>query len=215
MHIIRKNNHCIRVFLLFLSVLILNSCATPPQLVVNTENVCNIFQQYPQWYKANLRVARRWGVPIAVQMAIIKQESSFISDARPPRTKLLWVIPWKRPSTAFGYCQALDMTWQDYEKAKGGYWDRRNDYRDATDFMGWYIDEAHRQLGIPKNDAFRLYLIYHEGIHGYQTKTYKAKLWLINVAHRVSYQAKLYQAQLNQCYGGHRAHRPVAPTNLA
>jgi hypothetical protein len=32
-------------------------------------------------------------------MAIIHQESKFDPSARPQRTKLLWVIPWTRPSS--------------------------------------------------------------------------------------------------------------------
>ena len=42
-------------------------------------------------------------------MAIIKQESSFIADAKPDRRKLLGFIPWKRKSSARGYAQAIDL----------------------------------------------------------------------------------------------------------
>jgi hypothetical protein len=52
-------------------------------------------------------------------MSFVYQESSFQSDAKPDRTKLLWVIPWKRKSTAVGYSQALNMTWEDYKDETG------------------------------------------------------------------------------------------------
>ena len=49
-------------------------------------------------------------------MAFILQESSYIQGAKPERTKLLGFIPWKRKSSAFGYAQALDGTWERYKK---------------------------------------------------------------------------------------------------
>jgi len=39
----------------------------------------------------------RWGTPIHVQLAIIRQESTFKFNARPPRKKLVGFIPWNRP----------------------------------------------------------------------------------------------------------------------
>ena len=71
------------------------------------------------WYKAAKKSEKRWGTPVHVQMSIIRQESSFHSDARPPRTQLLGFIPWKRPSDAYGYAQALDSTWDWYRKDAG------------------------------------------------------------------------------------------------
>jgi hypothetical protein len=37
-----------------------------------------------------------------VQMAIMKQESAFVADARPPRDWFLGFIPLGRPSSAYG-----------------------------------------------------------------------------------------------------------------
>jgi len=50
-------------------------------------------------------------------MAIIRQESSFQADAQPPRSRILWIIPGPRPSSAYGYSQALDGTWDWYRQA--------------------------------------------------------------------------------------------------
>ena len=55
------------------------------------------------------------------------------------------------------------------------------------------------KAGIPRSDAYSLYLAYHEGIGGYKRKTYLQKPWLIQVAHKVKARSQLYQAQLNQC----------------
>ena len=180
-------------------VFVLISCVSRPPADVN--NACNIFRQYPQWYRDTKDVERRWRVPVAVQMAIIHQESKFDGRAKPPRTKLLSIIPWKRPSTAYGYSQALHATWRQYKRAEGGggVWATRNAFDDAVDFVGWYANQANRRAGIPRDDAYRLYLAYHEGIGGYQRKTYLKKPWLILVARKVKARSQIFQAQLNQC----------------
>ena len=177
---------------------LLSSCVTKPPRDV--DNLCHIFKQYPDWYVAAKGVAYRWKVPISVQMAIIHQESKFDGRARPKRKKLLWVIPWKRPSSAYGYTQALRTTWKVYKKSKDGRrWSSRNDFNDAVDFIGWYVNQAHIRAGIRRNDAYNLYLAYHEGIGGYQRQTYLKKPWLIQVAKKVNLRTQVYHTQLMRC----------------
>lgn len=158
-----------------------------------------MFNQYPQWKAHAQDVERRWRVPVHIQMAIIHQESKFDAHAQPKRTKLLWIIPWNRPSTAYGYSQALQSTWSHYKKTNGGFWSSRDSFSDAVDFIGWYADIAHRKAGIPREDAYSLYLAYHEGVGGYQRKTYLNKKWLLDVAHKVMARSELYKAQLKMC----------------
>ncbi|ARH00283.1 hypothetical protein [Legionella micdadei] len=188
-----------KTFLLIVFSFLLISCVSKPPSDVN--NICRIFHQYPQWYRDAKDVERRWRISIPVQMAIIHQESKFDGRARPPHTKLLWVIPFKRPSTAYGYTQALRTTWRQYKKAEGGggMFASRDVFSDAVDFIGWYANQANRIAHIPRNDPYRLYLAYHEGIGGYQRKTYLKKPWLIQVARKVKARSQIYQAQLNQC----------------
>ena len=99
------------------SLVLVAGCATkPPE---NVANICAIFEEKGGWYKAAKKSEKRWGTPIHVQMAIMKQESTFKFNARPPRQKLLGFIPWTRPSDAYGYAQALDSTWKAYQKDTG------------------------------------------------------------------------------------------------
>ena len=177
---------------------LLTGCMTsrPPS---DVSNVCNIFKENPRWYRHAKSVEKRWLVPVPVQMAIMHQESRFVADARPPRRKLFSVIPWKRPTTAYGYSQALDGTWSLYRKSDGGYFASRTNFADAVDFIGWYANQAHRKAGIPRSNAFDLYLAYHEGIGGYQRKTFLRKGWLLPVARKVAWRAKLYHQQLSSC----------------
>ena len=116
-------------------------------------------------------------VPVAVQMATIYQESKFIGNARTPRQYALGVIPMGRQSSAYGYSQALDGTWEEYVDEVGGWGKSRDDIDDATDFMGWYMHQTTVRLGIPKTDARNQYLAYHEGRAGYARGSYKAKSW--------------------------------------
>ena len=187
-----------KIHWLFPVFLLITACTTlpPPN---NMDNICHIFRQYPQWYQDTKAVAQHFGVPVHVQMAIIHQESHFIAEAKPPRSKVLWVIPWSRPSTAYGYSQALDGTWALYKASVGRFWASRTRFYDAAHFVGWYSHNAHIRAGIPKNNAYALYLAYHEGVTGYQHRTYLKKKWLILVAKKVQLRATIYQAQLRTC----------------
>lgn len=187
----------LKIGLACLLVLLLSGCVSPVPNDVN--NICSVFKQYPKWYSDAKDVERRWLVPVAVQMAIVHQESHFNGRAKPPRTKILWIIPWTRPSTAYGYSQALDGTWAHYKKTNGGLFSARDKFGDALDFIGWYANMAHQKAGIRRNDAYSLYLAYHEGIGGYQRKTYLKKKWLMQVARKVEARAQIYQAQLAKC----------------
>lgn len=182
---------------LLFSMITLTSCVSPPPRDVN--NICHIFKEYPKWYHHAKDVENRWKVPVPVQMAIIHQESKFNGTARPPRTKLFSVIPWKRPSSAYGYTQALHGTWNQYKNSNGWVWSSRESFSDGVDFIGWYANQASVRAGIPRTDAYSLYLAYHEGVGGYQRKTYLKKNWLISVAHKVKARAALYAMQLNTC----------------
>lgn len=175
----------------------LSGCVSVPPADVN--NICHIFRQYPRWHKETLDVQHRWLVPVTVQMAIMHQESKFDARAEPKRTKLLWFIPWTRPSTAYGYSQALRSTWDLYKQSTGNVFASRSDFADAVDFIGWYANQAHRRAGISRSDAYSLYLAYHEGVTGYQRQTYLKKSWLMPVAHKVAAREQIYRAQLARC----------------
>src|SRR5690606_40708410 len=100
-----------------LALLLLAGCVSSPPR--NPADVCDMFDQRRSWYKAAERTQKRWGVPVPVTMAFINQESAFRARAKPPRSRILWIIPGPRPSDAFGYAQALDSTWSEYKRATG------------------------------------------------------------------------------------------------
>lgn len=165
----------------------------------NLDNACSILEQRPGYYRAFRATERRWGVPVHVQMATIYQESKFDSDARTPLRYSLGVIPVGRQSSAFGYSQALDGTWKEYIRDAARRGARRDNIRDATDFMGWYMKQSNQQLGIPMWDARNHYLAYHEGRTGYRRGSYNAKAWLLRVSSEVGERALVYQQQLKSC----------------
>jgi hypothetical protein len=186
-------------FLLLMAVLI-GGCATSPP--TNVENACYIFQEKPDWFDASLDVEKRYGLPIQVQLAIMRQESSFKHDAAPPRDTLLGIPMWWRISSAYGYAQVKDSTWDWYKDKTGRWFASRENYADAVDFMGWYTSVSQRTLGISKWDAYNQYLAYHEGHGGWKKKSYNKKQWLIGVAKKVDRNAQTYGAQLKNCKTG-------------
>jgi hypothetical protein len=176
----------------------LSACSKP--VPNNLSNICSMFKQYPSWYWDAQSVQKRWGLPISSLMAIVHQESHFKAGAAPPREKILWIIPWKRPTTAYGYSQAVNATWEHYKHdTGGGFFTSRDTFGDAADFIGWYARRAHKRAGIPMNNTREMYLAYHEGTGGYLQKTYLKKAWLMTVARKVQRLAWTYHWQLERC----------------
>ena len=190
-----------RLFKAAMLLLLLASCGGRSNFSAprDLDDACNIVRERPAYLTAMKATYRRWGIPVAVQMATIHQESKFVGDARTPFRYALGVIPMGRQSSAYGYSQALDDTWDEYRNETRNRSAKRDQIDDATDFMGWYMAASAERLGIPRGDARNQYLAYHEGRTGYANGSYNAKAWLVAVADRVQDRAEIYDAQLRAC----------------
>ena len=182
-----------KLFLLFLFFLI-SACSSIPK---NTADGCSIFSERYLWYKYAKKTEIKWGTPIYIQLAIIKMESDFDWLAKPERTKIFKVIPYKRPSSSFGYSQAVKGTWKQYKAETGNKFATRTRFKDSVDFIGWYTNKTEKILKISKKDAFRQYVAYHEGWGNY--KNYKNNQKIIILAKKVEKQSKKYRLQLKKC----------------
>ncbi|MCW1931314.1 transglycosylase SLT domain-containing protein [Pararhodobacter zhoushanensis] len=169
---------------------------SPPR---NLDDACALASERPAYLRAMRDTEREWNVPVPVQMAIIHAESRFDGGARTPHRYALGVIPLGRQSSAYGYSQALDGTWDEYQAATRNRRAQRDDIRDATDFIGWYAAEAQRANSIHPANARELYLAYHEGNTGYARGSYRNQAWLIAVADNVANRAVMYDQQLRTC----------------
>ncbi len=163
------------------------------------DNACTILKERPEYHRAFKATERKWGIPIHVQMATIHQESKFVPDARTPFRYVLGVIPMGRQSSAFGYSQALDATWDEYRNSAGRRSAKRDRIRDATDFMGWYMNISRKRNGISLQDARNQYLAYHEGHTGFSRASYNRKPWLVGVAGKVEARSFMYRDQIAAC----------------
>tara|TARA_E500000331_G_scaffold227510_1_gene217750 strand:+ start:40 stop:657 length:618 start_codon:yes stop_codon:yes gene_type:complete len=179
-------------FILFL--LFICSCSSIPK---NTSNSCAIFNEKYLWYKHAKKTELKWGTPIYVQLAIIKMESDFDWLAKPGRQKIFKIIPYKRPSSSFGYSQAVKGTWEQYKKETGNKLATRVRFKDSVDFIGWYTNKTTSILKISKKDTFRQYLAYHEGWGAY--KYYRNNPKVILLAKKVKKQSDKYRSQLRKC----------------
>ena len=180
--------------LLILICFFLIGCSSIPR---DTANSCSIFNEKYFWYKHTKNSQKKWGTPIYIQLAIIKMESDFDWLAKPPRQKIFKVIPFKRPSSSFGYSQAVKGTWEQYKKETGNKLAIRARFKDSVDFIGWYTNKTEKILKVSKKDAFKQYLAYHEGWGNY--KNYKKNKKVIGLAKKVEKQSKLYKNQLSKC----------------
>lgn len=165
----------------------------------NLDDACSIVDQRPHYLKAMEKTERKWDVPVPVQMAVIYQESKFIGNNRTPMKYAIGVIPLGRQSSAYGYAQALDGTWKEYQRDEGGRFAQRDDIKDATDFMGWYMNQTRDETGIELHDARNQYLAYHEGRTGFQRGSHNSKTWLLRIADEVGARAVMYDQQLRLC----------------
>ncbi len=181
-------------FFLIIIVIFISACSSIPK---NTSNSCSIFNERYLWYKHAKKVEIKWGTPIYIQLAIIKMESDFDWLAKPQRQKIFKIIPYKRPSSSFGYSQAVKGTWKQYKKETGNNYATRTRFKDSVDFIGWYTNKSTKILKISKKDAFKQYLAYHEGWGNY--KNYKNNQKVILLAKKVKIQSDKYKSQLKKC----------------
>jgi hypothetical protein len=189
--------------LAFLALIILiSSCSAgrekPPSSVADA---CRMQAEKPHWFNAMRRTEARWGVPVAVQLATIARESSFDQHARPmKRERHLVFFSREVPrSSAYGFAQAIDGTWDWYRRDTGRRRADRSNFADASDFIGWYMNLNSRVNGVALGDAYNQYLAYHEGKAGFARGTYRNKAWLPPVARDVQNWAVRYDRQLQLC----------------
>jgi len=180
--------------ILILFLFFISACSTN---TLNTTNSCQIFDKRYLWYKHAKKAQQKWGTPIYIQLAIIKAESDFDWLAKPPRQKLFKVIPFKRPSSSFGYSQAVKGTWEQYKNETGNKLATRARFKDSVDFIGWYTNKSEKILKISKKDAFKQYLAYHEGWGNF--KYYKKNKKVVRLAKKVQKQSNIYKNQLLKC----------------
>ena len=187
----------IKIKLLYFFVFsLLASCNSIPK---NTENACSIFSERYLWYKSVKKSSEKYGAPVHIILAFVNKESGFDRRARPPRTKIFKIIPYKRPSSSFGYSQAVKKTWELYKTETNSPLALRTRWRDSVFFISWYISKTNKINKIPLNDAYRQYLNYYLGWGNYAKKVYKTDKKAIIFAKSVQKQSRIYKSQLREC----------------
>ena len=175
------------------------SCSSIPKY---PQNACKIFGENYLWYKSIKKSSDTYNVPIHIILAFVNKESGFNRWAKPKRTKLFKIIPYKRPSTSFGYSQAVNKTWELYKNETENPLALRSRFKDSVMFIGWYIRKTHKINKIPLNDPYRQYLNYYLGWGSYAKKKYKTDKNSIIFAKNVEKQSRIYKNQLQECKKG-------------
>ena len=186
------NKNLIYLIIFFL----LASCSSVPKYPANA---CKIFGERYLWYKYIKKSSTTYDVPVHMILAFVKKESGFDRWARPKRTKLFKVIPYKRPSSSLGYSQAVKKTWELYKTETDNPLALRTRFKDSVMFIGWYIKKTNKINKIPLNDSYRQYLNYYLGWGNYSREAYKTDKKAIIYAKKVQKQAGIYKKQLKEC----------------
>jgi len=180
----------------FIVFFILASCSSVPKY---PQNACKIFGENYLWYKSAKKSSEKYGVPIHIILAFINKESGFNRWAKPKRKKLFKIVPYKRPSSSFGYSQAVNKTWELYKSETDNPLALRARFKDSVMFIGWYINKTNKINKISLNDSYRQYLNYYLGWGDYAKKIYKTNTKAIIFAKSVEKQSKIYKKQLLGC----------------
>ena len=180
----------------FLIFLFVASCSSVPK---NTSNACKIFGQNYLWYKHAKKSSDKYGAPVYIILAFVNKESGFNRWAKPPRKKLFKVIPYKRPSSSFGYSQAVKKTWELYKNETNNPLALRTRFKDSVMFIGWYMKKTNKINKVSLNNSYSQYLNYYLGWGNYAKGVYKTDKNAIIYAKNVEKQSNIYKKQLKEC----------------
>jgi len=182
-----------------LAILLISSCGIFSRVPNSQNNACDLLEHKSSWRRSVNAATKKWAVAPSLQLAFIKTESNFRARAKTPRKYFLGLFPTGRISSAYGYAQALDGTWDWYRKDSGNRSASRTNFSDSTDFIGWYVNKTQEKLNISKSNVYKQYLAYHQGHAGYASGRYKSSDAIMAVARRTSDTAKLFKRQLAKC----------------
>jgi len=180
----------------FVILFFVASCSSVPKY---PQNACKIFGENYLWYKSAKKSSDTYGVPIHIILAFVNKESGFNRWAKPKRTKLFKIVPYKRPSSSFGYSQAVKKTWELYKNETNSPFALRTRFKDSVMFIGWYMNKTNKINKISLNDSYRQYLNYYLGWGNYAKKTYNTDKKAIIFAKSVQKQSEIYKVQLVEC----------------
>ena len=176
--------------LLLLSCIMLSACHSA---AVRSNNACDILMDQPSWYRYHQFYAKKYAVPSTTVLAFIAFESDFKPTARPVKSWLIRdVIPWQYHSSSYGYSQATNAAWTDFQNANPYSYYTRDDYPSSIAFISWYL----YNYAADKEDVFDKYVIYHDGPNKSASKVpHATKVH----AKKVSGLSNKYKQQLNSC----------------
>ena len=174
----------------------LTACSSVPKY---PQNACKIFSEKYLYLKYSRAASKKWGIPISSILAVINKESAFQRFAKPKRKKIFKIIPYRRPSSSFGFSQAVNKTWDLYKSENNKPTALRISFKNSSDFIGWYFWKTNKINKISFTDTRNMYLNYYLGWQAYKNKAYQKDKKAIIFAKSVEKQAKIYKNQLQEC----------------
>ena len=160
--------------IIILVFLLIQSCGIFNRIPTSQDNACELLSHKSSWRRAVNATEKKWGYHLRFNWLLLKPNQILEQEQKLPGN-FFRIIPTGRISSAYGYAQALNGTWDWYRKDTGKRSASRTDFSDSSDFIGWYVSQTNKKLKIPKSDVYRQYLAYHQGHAGFKSGRYKIK----------------------------------------
>ena len=188
----------IKISLCLVCTMFLTGCMREIKHKDYDDNICYVVKHSWGWRQSLKSASRVYGISPGLILSTIYHESSFRPTARPPRGKVLGVIPW-RYSTAYGFGQVKDETWEWYKEKNQLRFVSRTSFYDTVHFIGWYYSIFKSRAQKVADPYYSFYIAYHDGIGGFLRHSEEGNEWLQNKAKSVKAFAESYDQQLKDC----------------
>lgn len=134
-------------------------------------------------------------------LAIMDQESSFNPYAMADRRPWLKRMVSKKKISAYGYAQATDATWKDFNQKAAKTVVSRSNYLDSVAFIYWLVQRNRRLQSSAQISTYQDYLNYYNG-PGVSHKKKNQPMKGYSQAQQVVVKSNAYKLAWKRCESG-------------
>ncbi len=167
-------------------------------MVSNVDTLaCQIYRERSDWFTAAIEAERRWGLPVAHQLAFITEDWGLEDGNLPTKWRPDWTRPDRpTPGLPSGF---YDQTWQQYVLQSGNASASPNAIEDVFGFMGWYFSSLAPYTGVSPYDPLAQHVLWRQGPDVFRAGNWQSNLWQRTQAERFASLTRLYMTDFENC----------------